>query len=120
MSEGFLIMYSIDNKSSFDEAVICLEQIERETFESMRDMPCYLLGNKVDLAETNRQVTMADMHKIANRYGVKCMETSAKEKINVNNVMEDLALMVLQNKAFKAKSRPKRNKNSSNSKCVTI
>jgi hypothetical protein len=51
--EGFLLVYSIDSKESFDEAKGLYEQLQRVKDEDF--VPALLVGNKCDL-ESKRKV----------------------------------------------------------------
>ena len=50
----------------------------------------FLVGNKCDL-EKERVVTTAEGQEFADSIGVSFLETSAKTKINIDKVFEDLA-----------------------------
>jgi GTPase KRas protein len=56
-SEGFLLVYSITSKESFEGLVPIHQHIERVK-EDSPNPPMVLVGNKADL-ETSRQVTPA-------------------------------------------------------------
>ena len=50
-----------------------------------------LVGNKSDL-ESEREVSYAEGKELADAFGISFYETSAKSKINVQEVFKDIAL----------------------------
>ncbi|KAJ3115766.1 Ras GTPase [Nowakowskiella sp. JEL0407] len=79
--EGFLCVYSITNRHSFDEIRVFYSQILR--VKDRDHYPIIIVGNKCDL-EHERQVSMIEGRELARSYGCKFVETSAKKKINVD------------------------------------
>eukprot|EP01120_Amphizonella_sp_Union-15-10_P013238 TRINITY_DN6124_c0_g1_i1.p1 TRINITY_DN6124_c0_g1~~TRINITY_DN6124_c0_g1_i1.p1 ORF type:complete len:195 (-),score=38.09 TRINITY_DN6124_c0_g1_i1:52-636(-) len=78
--QGFLVVFSVDNRKSFDKLYLY-----REAILQVKDtdyFPIVLLGNKIDL--DNRQVTTAEASALAKSWDVPYMETSAKSRINVD------------------------------------
>ena len=53
-----------------------------------------LVGNKCDLAHS-RQVSMEEAKEIANKYGIKYIETSAKDTINIDDLFVSTAKYLL-------------------------
>merc|ERR1711933_480450 len=74
---GFLVVYSITTRNTFDEAIIMREKILRCKEEE--DPPIVLVGNKCDL-EDQRQVQTSEGQEWGDQ--LRFFETSAKEKIN--------------------------------------
>jgi GTPase KRas protein len=79
--DGYLIVYSITNKHSLEEANVLWEKICRIRDENAGEFPLVLVGNKCDL-ETERDVPKADGQKKADKYQCPFFETSAKTKKN--------------------------------------
>ncbi|MES1914713.1 MAG: hypothetical protein MHM6MM_006759 [Cercozoa sp. M6MM] len=77
--KGFLLVYSIDSKTSFDEVSVLHEKILRS--KDQEKVPIVLVANKSDL-ENERQVKYEDGKSLADMWGCPFFETSAKEKIN--------------------------------------
>jgi GTPase KRas protein len=79
--DGFLLMYSITNSSTFDEITRLHEHILRA--KDAAKGPIVLVGNKCDL-ESQRQVTTAQAKAFADKLGIPFFEASAKTKVNVD------------------------------------
>ena len=62
-----------------------------------KDFPIILLGNKCDL-ENERQVQREEGEQIANEKGIKFLETSNREGINIKESVKELVDMILKNK----------------------
>lgn len=86
--EGFLLVYSIDSKSSLDELTSFYEQIQR--VKEIENVPVLIVGNKCDL-ENERQVSYEEGELLAKSFNnCKFMETSAKQRINVEEAFYEL------------------------------
>ena len=110
-------MYAINDRSSFEDAEMYIQQIERTKDVDAADVPCMVVGNKLDLAPNERVVSTAELHKLARKYNIKCAEASAKNNANVNHVFEDVVMMVLKYRAFGSlkQEKPKPSK-----QCITM
>lgn len=76
--KGFLLVYSITSRGTFDEISVFKEKILRA--KDMDSVPMVLVGNKCDL-EGERQVSMDEGKQKAAEWGCPFMEVSAKEKL---------------------------------------
>jgi len=85
--QGFLVMYSIASRQSFDEAIAIRDQLLR--VKDSTDVPMVLLGNKVDLKD-ERCVSTDEAAQVAKDWGVPFFETSAKERINIEESIFEL------------------------------
>ena len=81
--DGFIIVYSITNRSTYDHVEKIRNDIKR-TFEEDDDpdKPMIVCGNKCDLEE-DRQVPCSEASEVFKNIGVPFIETSAKKNINV-------------------------------------
>lgn len=82
--EGFLLVYSITNKSTFEELdEVCKEILMAKDPVPESGIPIVLVGNKCDL-ESDREVTKEEGEIMAKSWGenVPFFEASAKDKIN--------------------------------------
>ncbi|CAI9719655.1 ras-related protein Rap1 [Octopus vulgaris] len=110
--QGFLLVYSITAQSTFNDLQDLREQILR--VKDTNDVPMLLVGNKCDL-EDERVVGKDQGTNLARQFNCGFLETSAKSKINVNEIFYDLVRLI--NKKNPEK-RDKGRKKSSN--CVLL
>jgi len=80
-SNGFLLVYDISNKESFEKLHFWNEQIKINAPENTR---CIVIGNKTDLND-KREVSQIEGETFSKEYKIGFYETSAKEGTNVNN-----------------------------------
>ncbi len=90
-SDGFLLVYDISNRESFDKLNFWNEQISANAPENTKII---IVGNKSDL-EQERQVKKEEGENFANNNKVRFYETSAKDNINVITVFELLANIII-------------------------
>ncbi|KAF5331681.1 hypothetical protein D9611_007712 [Ephemerocybe angulata] len=82
---GYVLVYSIATQSSFDMIPIIYDKIV--DFCGVRDIPCVIVGSKMDL-QANRQVDAAAAEALAQQSNAAYIETSAKNDVNVAKVFE--------------------------------
>jgi len=85
--EGFLVVYSILERNSFEELPQFLDLIKQVEEEEERQIPIVIVGNKADLA-AQRKVPLAEAQALAESYNARYIETSAKEGTNVDESFE--------------------------------
>ncbi|KAK0565912.1 RAS1 protein [Tilletia horrida] len=85
--EGFLLVYSITSRNSFDEISTFHQQILRVKDQDY--FPVTVVANKCDL-EYERQVTSHEGRELAKQFGCRFIETSAKQRINVDEAFSSL------------------------------
>jgi len=85
--EGFLLVYSITSRNSFEEISTFHQQILR--VKDQDSFPVIVVANKCDL-EYERQVGMNEGRDLAKHFGCKFIETSAKQRINVDEAFSNL------------------------------
>ncbi|KAL6050304.1 Small G-protein Ras1 [Balamuthia mandrillaris] len=78
--DGFLLVYSITNRSSFEHITNYRNEILQVKKKDM--VPMVLVGNKTDLEE-EREVATSEGWELAKRLGCGFIETSAKLRLNV-------------------------------------
>ena len=104
-AEGFLLVFTIDNKESFENIKTSRELILRYK----KKFPMKLVGNNVEL-ENERKVSYKEAKDLANSWGIEYFETSAKTGFNVKEVFEKLIQEIIADKKEKHK----------NKKCIII
>ncbi|KAF8328013.1 ras-like protein [Amanita rubescens] len=87
VGEGFLLIYSITSRNSFEEISTFYQQILRA--KDLDYFPVIIVANKCDL-EYERQVGINEGRDLAKHFGCKFIETSAKLRINVDEAFTDL------------------------------
>ena len=85
-----IVLYSINDRHSFEESFCKYKEIENP-----KRFPMILIGNKCDL-EDKRVVSFEEGKERALNYGIRFMEISAKENINVDE-MYHLMLEIFEN-----------------------
>ncbi|GIQ80832.1 small GTPase superfamily, Rho type [Kipferlia bialata] len=78
--DGFLLVYSITSRSSFEEVVSLRDHVLR--VKDASSAPIVIVGNKCDLTN-QRQVETDEGKKLAESFGVPHFETSARDRTNV-------------------------------------
>ncbi|KAJ3431983.1 ras-like protein rasd [Anaeramoeba flamelloides] len=78
--EGFLVVYAINSRNSFDEVSSFREQITQA--KDSDEVPMMIVGNKNDL-ENERQVSQGEGTDLAKSFNCPFIETSAKTRTNV-------------------------------------
>lgn len=77
---GIVLTYDITDEASFANMRNWVKNIETNAAE---DVNRILVGNKADMDESKRQVSFARGQALADEYGLKFFETSAKSGLNV-------------------------------------
>jgi len=85
--EGFLLVYSITSRNSFEEISQFHQQILR--VKDRDYFPVIVVANKADL-EFERQVNSGEGLELAKHFGCQFVETSAKARINVDEAFYQL------------------------------
>nr|XP_020480555.1 ras-related protein Rap-1b isoform X1 [Monopterus albus] len=103
--QGFALVYSITAQSTFNDLQDLREQILR--VKDTEDVPMILVGNKCDL-EVERVVAKESGIGLARQWN-SCafLETSAKSKINVNEIFYDLVRQINRKSPVPGKARKK-------------
>ncbi|KAL6072122.1 DNA-binding transcription factor rap1 [Balamuthia mandrillaris] len=85
--QGFILVFSIIAQSTFNDLPDLREQILR--VKDMDDVPMVLIGNKCDLQD-QRVITVEQGEALARKFNCAFLETSAKTKVNVEQIFFDL------------------------------
>lgn len=85
--QGFLCVYSITSKKSFDELTSLRNKILR--IKDAKEIPMVICGNKCDL-EDERAVSKEECEELGQTLGCPVFETSAKNHLNVDEAFAAL------------------------------
>uniref|UniRef100_A0A8C7X9R1 RAB39B, member RAS oncogene family n=1 Tax=Oryzias sinensis TaxID=183150 RepID=A0A8C7X9R1_9TELE len=86
-SVGGLLLFDITNRRSFQNVHDWLE--EARSHVQPHSIVFMLVGHKCDL-EAQRQVTQQEAEKLSGAYGMRYIETSARDAINVEHAFTEL------------------------------
>ena len=110
-----IIVYAIDNESSFDNLESWIDEIKTQTNP---DLKIFLIGNKADL-EDQRVVQKSDAEQLAKEHNIHLfLETSAKTGQNAQLVFVKAAEMLLEE--YKDYNNFGRNSNVSDNPSISI
>ncbi|RUS18832.1 ferrous iron transporter B [Endogone sp. FLAS-F59071] len=82
---GYILVYSITSRASFEMVHIIREKILDYT--GTENVPTVLVGNKTDL-DGQRQVSVEEGQELAASWGCQFIEASAKNNENINQLFE--------------------------------
>ena len=85
--QGFIIVYSILSRDTFDEVETFHAQIQRVKDKDL--FPMVLCGNKCDVIN-DRQVSKSEGIELAKTFKCPYIETSAKTRVNIEEVFYEL------------------------------
>ncbi|WVZ04440.1 hypothetical protein V8G54_025246 [Vigna mungo] len=93
---GILLVYDVTDEASFSSKVLnCylnirnwIRNIEQHASDNVNKI---LVGNKADMDESKRVVPTSKGQELADEYGIKFFETSAKTNLNVEEVFFSIA-----------------------------
>jgi GTPase KRas protein len=109
-SDGFILVFSITDRESFDNLKLKYERIKMIKGDDFRVI---LAGNKSDMSE-NRVVSNEEAMKVAISWGSDYVECSAKNMLNVDKAFVKVSEQLL-NKMFKIDEKNDANKKSKKS-----
>lgn len=86
-AHGVILVYDITDRQSFKDVENWLSEVSKHASENIVKL---LVGNKCDL-EGQRQVSTDEGREFASSLGIKFVETSAKNSMNVEKAFQTLA-----------------------------
>lgn len=98
--EGFLLVFSLSDRRSFDDAARFHKEILR--VKDRDEFPVMLVGNKADL-QSQRVVSGEEAHALARQLKAPYIECSAKMRMNVDQAFHELVRLV---RRFQVLERP--------------
>ena len=91
-SDGFLLVYSINDKDSFDGIKMRYENILK--YKKSKKFCALVVGNKTDLEneelKEERKVNKEEVDKFCEENNLECIEVSAKNNDNINKIFQQL------------------------------
>ena len=93
--EGFLLVFAINDKNSFDLIPSKIECIIKQKHDEA--FPMILIGNKQDLTN-NREVSYEEAKKLADSWNIDYIETSAKTNFYCKEAFENLAVKIYESR----------------------
>ncbi|XP_001604213.2 ras-like protein 2 [Nasonia vitripennis] len=113
--EGFLLVFSVTDHSSFDEIFKFHRQILR--VKDRDEFPMLMVGNKADL-DHQRAVSVEEAQNLARQLKIPYIECSAKLRMNVDQAFHELVRIV---RKFQLSERPPLKPNyKKNKKCCVL
>lgn len=100
--EGFLLVFSLTSRASFDEIATFHSQILR--VKDAANVPMVLVGNKADLVH-HRQVLTSEAQALAQEWGIPYIETSAATRYNVEEAFFSLVREIRKDRQVRNGSR---------------
>ncbi|KAF2730355.1 ras-like GTPase [Polyplosphaeria fusca] len=89
--EGFLLVYNITSRQSFEEIMTFQQQILRAKDKDY--FPMIIVGNYCS-QESERQVSYQEGQNVARQFGCRFIETDPKNRINVEKAFYDLSWII--------------------------
>jgi len=109
-NEAFVLVYAVDDSTTLEEVEHLKTKIERCNDIDGKKRTIVLVGNKCDCS-ANRQVTWDDGQSLAEKWGCRFMEASAKDMINVFECFHEAVRAITKVKSqSKVEERPPRRK----------
>ena len=95
-ADGVIIAYCINDRDSFDNMKIWLDQIEKFAPEDVKKI---LIATKSDL-ESEREVSTEEGQKLALAGGMEFFEVSSKSDLNVQECVDNLLQKIRTNPGY--------------------
>eukprot|EP00792_Barthelona_sp_PAP020_P005990 TRINITY_DN2873_c0_g4_i2.p1 TRINITY_DN2873_c0_g4~~TRINITY_DN2873_c0_g4_i2.p1 ORF type:complete len:217 (-),score=66.74 TRINITY_DN2873_c0_g4_i2:776-1399(-) len=93
-AHGLLLVYDVSSHESFEKIQELVESVRKI---ARPEVVLILVGNKTDLDESERQVTMAEAEQYAITQDMMFIETSAKANTNVEEAFQELTIKLIDN-----------------------
>merc|ERR1711935_1008256 len=100
-AHGIILVYDITDRNTFNDIENWLAEIASHASPGVAKL---LIGNKCDM-EGDRQVSWQEGKDFADSLGVPFLETSAKQRINIEECFKSLTLTILPNAQPPAKDK---------------
>ncbi|WWD08864.1 hypothetical protein V865_006978 [Kwoniella europaea PYCC6329] len=124
-SEGFVLVFSLCQRDTFEEIIRTYEAIRRIKLpEGNQIVPLVIVGNKSDLID-EREVDTTEGEKLAMEWKCSYYETSARTSTNISLVFEDIVRQLRRNDLIRRQERERdpnhsKRKRMKSKKCVIL
>lgn len=98
-AQGIILTYDVTRRDTFEHINQWLEEVGKYTPGGTKDVILVLVGNKIDLEE-QRRVSTREGEAWARQRGMLFIETSAKTKLGVKQVFQELVQKILDSPAL--------------------
>ncbi|KAJ6242712.1 ras-like protein [Anaeramoeba flamelloides] len=106
--DGFLLIYSVANRKSFEEVLDFQQEILNS--KDLNNVPIVLLANKIDLDEKFHVVTKREGVDCASNLGCSFLQTSAKKVINISEAFQECVRLIRKQRQSKQPKKKKQRK----------
>lgn len=96
-ADGFIVVFDITNKNSFENLKLWLENIKKYTEINTIKPQILLVSTKLDLEE-KRVISDNEIEKLCQEYNLSYIGTSSKLQLNINKVFLNICQLLLLNK----------------------
>ncbi|WVQ62752.1 uncharacterized protein L199_000900 [Kwoniella botswanensis] len=124
-SEGFVLVFSLCQRDTFEEIIRTYEAIRRIKLpEGNQIVPLVIVGNKSDLID-EREVDATEAEKLAMEWKCSYYETSARTSTNISPVFEDIVRQLRRNDLIRRQERERdpnhsKRKRMKSKKCIIL
>ncbi len=91
---GVVLVYAVNDRKTFNSLENWLKQINQSQPEHISKI---IVGNKSDVADSERQVSRAEGEALAKKYGVQFLESSAKDNFCISEIFTELGQSIKKN-----------------------
>ena len=117
--EGFMLVYSLTQRSTFLPMPRFYEQIKRAR-DTTKHVPVVLVGNKSDKADIEREVPFGEGEMLARNFQCPFYETSAKLRVNIDEAFHELVRQIKKHHQENSQGEKKDSKGESKSCCILL
>jgi GTPase KRas protein len=117
--EGFMLVYSLTQRSTFLPMNKFYEQIRRVK-DTGKHVPVVLVGNKSDKADIEREVPYGEGEMLAKTFNCPFFETSARMRINIDEAFHELVRQIKKHQQDSGPGDKGDSKGNSGSCCVLL
>lgn len=92
---GIILVYDCTDEQTFNNIRNWIKQIETH---AAKDVAKVLVGNKCDCSKESKVISTEKGQQLADEYGLKFFETSAKTGENISELFHDVAQTIIKSK----------------------